>query len=51
MQKFKLINNFDGNDVIEFEVDTFENPETVALTELGWYVVGPEEEESSEESE
>lgn len=43
MKKYKLVSTFDGNDTIEFVVDEGESPETIALEELGWFLVEEEE--------
>jgi len=37
--KYKLINQFDANDSIEFEASEDEDPCSVALDQLGWIVV------------
>jgi len=39
MQKYKLINEIDGIDSINFEVEEDQDPCTVALEQLGWYIV------------
>jgi hypothetical protein len=39
MQKYKLINEIDGIDSIDFEVTENQDPCTVALEQLGWYIV------------
>lgn len=43
--KYKLINEFDGNDFIEFEVPDDEDPASAALEQLGWTLVVAKEEE------
>jgi hypothetical protein len=50
MKKFKLVSTFDDKDSIEFEVEDGETPETVALDQLGWFLVAGEEEADQENS-
>jgi len=38
MQKYKLINEIDETDCINFQVQDDEDPYSVALTQLGWYM-------------
>lgn len=45
-KKFKLVSTFDAKDSIEFEVNDDENPETVALDQLGWFIVAEEDGET-----
>lgn len=45
MKKYKLISTFDGNDMIEIEVENNESPETIALDHLGWFLTTSDEEE------
>lgn len=44
-KKFKLISSFDPTDTMEITVPDDENPETIALDQLGWYLVSEMEEE------
>lgn len=41
--KYKLINDFDGNDFIEFEASEDDDPPSVALEQLGWHLVALKE--------
>lgn len=45
--KYKLINQFDGNDSIEFEASEDEDPCSVALEQLGWTLVASKDEDES----
>lgn len=45
--KYKLINQFDGNDSIEFEASEDEDPCSVALEQLGWTIVAAKDEDES----
>ncbi len=44
MGNYTLISTFDDNDKIKLEVPEGEDPATVALDELGWFIVKEEEE-------
>ena len=49
MQKYKLINEINGIDSIDFEVPDNQDPCTVALEQLGWYIVAIADENGNTE--
>jgi very-short-patch-repair endonuclease len=49
MQKYKLINEIDGIDSIDFQVQDDQDPCTVALEQLGWYIVATTDDGSNNE--
>ena len=50
MMKYKLINNHDGNDSIEFDVRDDQDPADVALEVLGWTLVSRVGDDNDDES-
>lgn len=50
MQKYKLVNEIDGIDSIDFEVADDLDPCTVALEQLGWFIVAVADENGGMET-
>jgi hypothetical protein len=49
METYRLINEYDGNDTIEFQVEEGEDPCSKALEVLGWSLVIAKEVEDENE--